>query len=61
MNTTTTLLSRYKTPRQSRPRCPRHGCLLRVESSKGPIAYTYCPRPGCENRAKVIRQEVVGG
>jgi hypothetical protein len=51
--------TRYQTPRQHRPRCPAHGCLLRVESSRGPIAYTYCPRRGCSHRAKLVRELVV--
>jgi hypothetical protein len=50
--------TRYRTPKQSRPLCPRHGCLLRVETSKGVIAYAYCPRQGCGHSAKVLRQPV---
>ena len=55
-----TTATKYQTPRKSRPVCPRHGCLLRVESSKGVIGYCYCPRPGCSHSAKVVRQKVGG-
>jgi len=47
----------YRVVKQPRPRCPRHGCLMRVESSKGPVGYVYCPVTGCRNSAKVLRKK----
>jgi hypothetical protein len=54
----TDTLPKYKSPRDQRPHCPVHGCLMRVESSRGPIAYSYCPRQGCSHRAKLVRSPV---
>lgn len=47
----------YRVVKQSRPRCPVHGCLMRVESSKGPVGYVYCPVEDCGQSAKVIRKK----
>jgi hypothetical protein len=48
----------YRVAKQQRPRCPLHGCLMRVESSKGPVGYAYCPVDGCCQAAKVIREKI---
>lgn len=42
----------------NRPRCPEHGRIMAVESSKGPVGYCYCKQPGCRHSAKVIRKPV---
>ena len=47
----------YRVAKQPRPRCPRHGCLMRVETSKGAVGYVYCPRNGCRESAKVLREK----
>ena len=48
---------RYKARKDNRPRCPVHGVLMRVESSKGPVGYVYCPVDGCCKSAKCIREK----
>ncbi len=48
---------KYKSGKENRPRCPVHGVLMRVESSKGPVAYVYCPVDGCCESAKCIREK----
>lgn len=48
---------KYKSGKENRPRCPVHGVLMRVESSKGPVGYVYCPVDGCCESAKCIRKK----
>lgn len=48
---------KYKSRKENRPRCPVHGVLMRVESSKGPVGYVYCPVDGCWESAKCIREK----
>jgi hypothetical protein len=51
---------KYQSPRTGRPRCQEHGKLLRVETSRGRIAYAYCSVTNCKSAAKVIRRPVAG-
>ena len=48
---------RYRARKDNRPRCPVHDVLMRVESSKGPVGYVYCPVDGCGKSAKCIREK----
>lgn len=47
----------YRVAKQPRPKCPVHGRLMRVESSKGPVGYVYCPVAECGESAKVLREK----
>jgi hypothetical protein len=46
---------RYQVSRTNRPRCKQHDQLLRIETSRGPVGYAYCPIPGCKCSCKVPR------
>jgi hypothetical protein len=48
--------AKFRVSRTNRPRCDEHDRLLQVQTSRGPVAYAYCPV--CGKSAKVVRHPV---